>query len=102
MMTKYSANMTINGRSAVDDELGIQTRDHRMVGVDESDEVWKPPYLDLLFEVVFRFSTTITIMIKSDHVCYREIDVDFQGRYGKPNYSIKVNLSITASFNTLT
>ena len=41
--SKYSTN-TINDKS-IDDVLGTQTRSGRMVGADESTELWQHPYL---------------------------------------------------------
>ena len=37
-------NLTTNGRR-VDGVLGIRTHDYRMVGSDESTELWRPPLL---------------------------------------------------------
>ena len=40
-MTNIVKNLTINGKS-LDDVLGIQTRDHRIVGAIASTELWHP------------------------------------------------------------
>ena len=39
---KYSTNLSINDKS-VDGVLGTQTWGGRMVGADESTELWRPP-----------------------------------------------------------
>ena len=39
---KYSTNLTINYKS-IDGVLGTQTRGSRMVGADESTELWRRP-----------------------------------------------------------
>ena len=43
---KYSTNLTINDKS-VDGVLGTQTRGGRMVGTDESTELWLHPFTNL-------------------------------------------------------
>ena len=44
---KYSTNLTINDKS-VDGVLGTQTRGGRMVGTDDSTELWRQKYFYLL------------------------------------------------------
>ena len=46
-MTNIAQNLTINGRS-IDGVLGIRTRNHRIVGADESTELWLPQLLEAL------------------------------------------------------
>ena len=42
---KYSTNLTINYKS-IDGVLGTQTRGSRMVGTDESTELWRHPIFE--------------------------------------------------------
>ena len=42
-LTNIAQNLTINGIS-ISGELGIQTRDRRMEGSNESTDLWRPPY----------------------------------------------------------
>ena len=41
IMKNIVQNLTINGRG-IDGVQGIRTRDRRMVGADESTELWRP------------------------------------------------------------
>ena len=54
---KYSTNLTIRDNS-IEDVLGTRTRGSRMVGADESSELWWHPWLlpFLLWEIVFCLS----------------------------------------------
>ena len=35
---------------SIDGELGIRTRGRRMLGADETTELWRPPYLPMLID----------------------------------------------------
>ena len=54
---------------SIDDVLGIRTRGRRMVGIDETTELWRPPKNNRLFDLLL-------LLIKKDFArkCGRQID----------------------------
>ena len=67
----FLVSISIQIEKSIDGVLGIQTRGRRMVGADETTELWRPPQLDLLlfilpspasFSFIFGlFQTDVTI-----------------------------------------
>ena len=48
----FLITISIQIEKSVDGVLGIRTRGRRMVGADETTELWRPPYLNLYYSIL--------------------------------------------------
>ena len=46
LFRSFHVTISIQIEKSIDGVLGIQTRGSRMVGIDETTELWRPPYPD--------------------------------------------------------